>query len=65
MEEEEPPRNEPWEAKCFCIDEDVEKTIQVPFGVSSEDFFKEKPMCRTCGNHNLRATFKNRPEESE
>jgi len=35
----------------------------VPFGVSSEEYFKEKPMCNLCGNRNLIPVEQHRPPE--
>lgn len=50
-----------WIAKCYCEDEDMLTKINVPFGISSDEFFKDKPMCNTCGNHNLLPIEQKRP----
>ncbi len=50
-----------WTAKCYCEDEDMLTEIKVPFGITSDEFFKDKPMCNSCGNYNLLPIEKKRP----
>lgn len=56
---------ENWECKYYCEDEDKPYRIEIPMGVSCEEFFKNKPKCPMCGNANIAPVYDHRPEGFE
>jgi len=59
MDDDYTPMNRPWKANVLCVDENSVMKISVPFGMTLEEFLKEKnPVCRWCGNKNLKPIYK-------